>query len=198
MLDGKSLPGLADLRARGRTSTRGFQAKNAAGRRGNADRAASVPTGCDRHDARRHCCRRPAGRATGGALRIPGIACWTKGLVFGVWRQTELGGVGLADHDYAAPYPAARQFTVHVGGNVLKQLIAHAGRDALQRRHQIFHQERYACEGAIGQDRFGRFPRPVVELVDNGIQLRVVGFDTLNGLLHQFCWCHFLLTNQLR
>ncbi len=80
---------------------RRLDAEQAADARRDPDGAAPVAGVGDRHEAERHCHRRPAAGSSGGQGRVPRVAGRTRHIVVGVATAAEFGGVGLAEADRA-------------------------------------------------------------------------------------------------
>ena len=118
MLHSRTLPLFALLGAGGDAAPTGFQSKQAAAGRRNANGPAPVAGPRHRHNARRHGRCRPAAAATGRVAQMPGIAGGAKQGRLSHAHQRKLGRVGFAQNVQARGLPAAHQLGVFGGYKV--------------------------------------------------------------------------------
>src|SRR4030095_9118674 len=96
-------------------AARGLETEEAAARRWNTNRASAVISVCHGDETCRNRRGRPAARAARRQAEAPRIAGWSEEPGLGGRKNSELGGVRLADDDQPGPLQAARQLAVGLG-----------------------------------------------------------------------------------
>ena len=132
---------VGDVPAAGNPPFAGLQGKDAVVMRGIAHRAADVAADFQRRQARRHRNAAAASRATGRALRIPGVLGRPEQRAVGLKIHAELRHIGLAQDDGAGRPQPRHQACIRLGLVVLERRMARGGGEA---RH---------VEGLLDRDR---------------------------------------------
>ena len=181
VLDGRALPLFALLGAGGHPAPAGFQPKQAAAGRRNADGAAPIAGPGHGHDARRHGRRRPAAAAAGRVAPVPRVAGGAVQQRLGHAHQGKLGRVGFAHDVQARGLPAAHQLGIGFGHEAPQRPAARGVRGPGVVRPKVLQQKGHAAKRAGGQPGRGTPPGRLIQRVHHGVDLRVHGFGAGNG-----------------
>ena len=173
MLDRDAVPELAEVGAVGRAPAARLEPDQAAGRGGDADRAAAIVGVARRRNAGRHRRGRAAAGAAGRVAELPWVMGGAVGHRLGGAAGAALRRVGLGEDDQSGALPPRHHFAVEVAGPTLEEAAPAIGRHAGVGLGQVLEQEGHPFERPGGEAVCDRSPRLRLHRADDGIEVAV-------------------------